>query len=249
MDLVVKLDMFEGPMDLLLHLIRKAEIKIEEIFVSRITEQYLSIVQEAKKLDMDVAGEFITMAAMLLEIKSRSLLPKPVVEEEEEDYIDPEELLIRQLQLYNLFKEATDDMRSLEQEGTSHRYKLPEEILPPAPELDLTGVTVQTLCDAFSALLLRKTSEEPQKVNERVVHRDMFTVPDRIAYLRRTLRKKGSVRFFELFDDASTREQIVVTFMAMLEMMRLGRIGVSQKDTFSDIMLNWKEPTEMEHAN
>ena len=249
MDLVVKLDMFEGPMDLLLHLIRKAEIKIEEIFVSRITEQYLAIVQEAKKLDMDVAGEFITMAATLLEIKSRSLLPKPVAEENEEDYIDPEELLIRQLQLYNLFKEATDDMRTLEQEGTSHRYKLPEEILPPAPELDLTGVTVQTLCDAFSALLLRKTSQEPEKTRERMIHRDMFTVPDRMAFLRRTLRKRGTMKFVELFDDASTREQIVVTFIAMLEMMRHGRIAVTQKDTFSDIMLDWKEHTESEHAN
>ena len=105
MDLVVKLSMFEGPMDLLLHLIRKAEINIEDIFVSQITEQYLAIIDEAKQMDMAVAGEFITMAATLIEIKSRSLLPKPETPEDElsEVYIDPQEMLIAQLQLYNLF--------------------------------------------------------------------------------------------------------------------------------------------------
>lgn len=243
MDLVVKLSMFEGPMDLLLHLIRKAEINIEDIFVSQITEQYLAIIDEAKQMDMAVAGEFITMAATLIEIKSRSLLPKPETPEDElpEDYIDPQEMLIAQLQLYNLFKENAGQMRELEREGVAHRYKLPEEILPPKPELDLGGVTAQTLYDAFSSLLLRRAEQEARSPSQRIIRRDAFTVPDRMAYLRRVLRKRGHAHFDELFGDAVTRAEIVVTFMAMLEMMRLGRITIEQKGTFDAITLNWRE--------
>lgn len=245
MDLVVKLSAFEGPMDLLLHLVRKAEINIEDIFVSQITEQYLQIIHQAEQLDMEVAGEFITMAAMLLEIKSRAMLPKPQIEDvETEDELDPEEMLIQQLTLYNLFKEASDQMRRMESEGTAHRYKLPEEILPQKPQLDLTGVTAQSLYDAFSSLLLRRAGEDAPSAPARTIRRDAFTVPDRMAYLRRMLRSRGVMRFDELFDDACTRAQIVVTFMALLEMMRLGRIGVRQNGTFSDICITWRQQAQ-----
>ena len=237
MNLVVKLSAFEGPMDLLLHLVRKAEINIEDIFVSQITEQYLQIIHQAEQLDMEVAGEFITMAAMLLEIKSRAMLPKPQIEDvEAEDELDPEEMLIQQL--------TSDQMRRMESEGTAHRYKLPEEILPQKPQLDLTGVTAQSLYDAFSSLLLRRAGEDAPSTPARTIRRDAFTVPDRMAYLRRMLRSRGVMRFDELFDDACTRAQIVVTFMALLEMMRLGRVGVQQNGTFSDICITWRQQAQ-----
>ena len=241
MELVVKLSSFEGPLDLLLHLIRVAEVNIEDIFVSQITEQYLQIIREAEKIDMEIAGEFITMAATLIEIKSRSMLPKPPKQEsEDEEELSPEEQIIRQLQLYEMIKDVSGDMKELESEGVGRRYKLPEELIPPAPELDLSGVTVEALFEAFENVLLRKT-EENHNVGERIIHRDVFTVPNRMAYLRRIIKKNKAVTFSELFDDSVTREEIVVTFVAMLEMIRNGRIGVQQKGVFREIMLTWRE--------
>lgn len=241
MEVVVKLDAFEGPLDLLLHLIRVAEVRIEDIFVSQITEQYLSIIRAAEAFDMEIAGEFITMAATLIEIKSRSLLPKPpAVEDDEEDELSPEEQIIRQLQLYEMIKNVSSDMRTLESEGAGRRYKLPEELSFKTPELDLTGVTAESLFDAFENVLLRKT-EETDQIRERVIRREVFTVTNRMVYLRKTIRKKKKVAFSELFDDAVTREEIVVTFIAMLEMIRNGNLQVLQKGLFREIMLTWRE--------
>ena len=241
MELVVKLNSFEGPLDLLLHLIRVAEVNIEDIFVSQITEQYLAIIHEAEAFDMEIAGEFITMAATLIEIKSRSLLPKEKDDEtEDEEGLSPEEQIIRQLQLYEMIKEVSGDMKSLESEGAGRRFKLPEELIPPAPELDLSGVTVDALFDAFENVLLRETDTVTDQ-GERVIRRETFTVPNRMAYMRRVIRRKKNVMFSELFDDAVTKEELVVTFLAMLELIRDGKIGVQQKGMFREILLTWIE--------
>ena len=239
---VVQLEQFEGPMDLLLHLIRRAQIDIADIFVSQITQQYLDIMRQAEELDMDVSSEFIAMAATLLEIKSRSLLPKPAKEVEDEEYEDPEEALIRQLEEYNRFKQASDALRDMEQLGKQSFYKLPDELLPPEPVLDLDGVSVDSLYEALHAALKRSTQrvEEGIAPQQRRIMRDAFTVADRMGFIKQMLKQKRHARFEEFFDGDCTRGEVVTTFIAMLELMRLGRIQIVQKGSYEPIELSWR---------
>ncbi|MGI6004592.1 MAG: segregation and condensation protein A [Christensenellales bacterium] len=239
---IVQLDQFEGPLDLLLHLIRRAQIDIADIFVSQITQQYLDIMQAAESIDMEVSSEFIAMAATLVEIKSRSLLPRPPKETEEAQE-DPEALLIRQLEEYNRFKQASEALRNLEALGKQSFYKLPEELLPPEPELDLEGVGVDALYEALKSVILRsreRTMRE-QIPRQRDIMRDAFTVGERIGYIRNTLKARRTMRFDELFEEAVTRPEIVTTFIAMLELMRMRRIKISQSRVYDPIVLSWRD--------
>ncbi len=152
----VQLKQFEGPLDLLLHLIEESKVDIKDIFVSEITAQYLSYMNQVDELDMDTASEFLTMAATLLYIKSRQLLPRPPREDEEEE--DPEVLLIRQLRDYKAFKEASEKLRELFDAARDSCTRLPEDVLLPPKEVELDGATMDTLFSAFLEMLepLRK---------------------------------------------------------------------------------------------
>nr|MDD6335431.1 segregation/condensation protein A [bacterium] len=235
---VAHLAQFDGPLDLLLHLVRKARINIQDIFVSQITEQYMAFMVEASELDMGSASQFLAMAATLLEIKSRSLLPKPVVQEEDEE--DPEQALIRQLETYKLFKEASESLREMEQRQRDVFYKLPEEQLDNTREFVFDGVTPQQLYDAFQALLSRITLEAPPEPTHQIV-RDTYTVTERALHLVRLLRQHGLVRFSHLFDDVATREEVVTTFLAMLDLMHQGYVKVSQPQLFDEITIELKK--------
>ncbi|MDD6681784.1 MAG: segregation/condensation protein A [Clostridiales bacterium] len=240
MALTLHLSQFDGPLDMLIFLIGKAKINIRDIFVSEVTDQYIQSVQNAPDLDMDDASAFISMAATLLEIKSRALLPKPQVEEEE----DPEQALIRQLEEYQRFKQIAQDMQGFEKAAALMYQKLPEEYPLPPPTLELTGLTMDGLLAAFARVMARikDDPEEPIQTARRIV-RDEYTVPRCTAHILRRL-KKGPVHFEELFSEAPSRDEVVTLFLALLELLRLGRAGVSQDGVFGDIML---EPREGEN--
>jgi segregation and condensation protein A len=233
----VSLSQFEGPLDLLLHLIDKAEINIEDIFVSEITAQYLAYMDDLSELDMDRASSFLTVAAQLLLIKSRSLLPRPPVEDEEEE--DPKEALLRQLREYKAFKEVSGELHERFEEAKKSFTRLPEDVVLPPQKFELNNASIDNLYQAFLDILNREDETEEKVDRTQNVRPDTFTVRDRVMHLRTKL-KDGRVRFTDLFTDASTRMEKVVTFMALLEMLARGEVHITQGATFAPIYIRAK---------
>ena len=232
---VIQLKQFEGPLDLLLHLISRAKVDIKDIFVSEITEQYLASLHGLDELDMDVASEFLTMAATLLEIKSRALLPRPPQPEDEEGET-PEQELIRRLEEYKLYKESAGRMKEFEQAAMKVFSKLPEEYpLPPQP-VELTGLSLEGLVRAMERILARQAQvDEPGRVF-RAITRDRFTIEQCVFNLTARLRK-GPVLFTDMLSPEVTRDEIVTYFMAMLELLKLGRLRARQERAYDDILI------------
>ncbi len=229
-----QLKQFDGPLDLLLHLIGKAKIDIRDIFVSEITEQFIDAIKNAPDFDMDEASEFITMAALLVEIKSRSLLPKPHSGEEE----DPEQLLIDRLTAYKQLKESAAGMTVFEQSARQVFGKLPEEIPLPPQTLEIDGLTLPMLWDALIRIAGRKP-REPQEEGLRLrdIRRDHYTVEGCIQTIRECL-KKGPVPFDQLFGEKPNRQEAVTLFIALLELLKRGKAYVTQSKTFDQIILH-----------
>ena len=244
----VSLKQFDGPLDLLLTLIGKARIDIQEIFVSEITEQYLAYMAGVDELDMESASEFLQMAATLVEIKSRAMLPKPPRVEDEEG-LTPEEALVRQLTEYKKFKEATREMQKLESEAREILTKLPEEFPLPPQEVELTGLTLEKLTRAFARVLKRLEESRSGSGPQRHIRRDTYTVGQCMARIGRMVRK-GRCAFTALFEDAADRDEVITMFMAMLEMVKHSRLHISQESTYGEIYLERAEAPaaqEMEH--
>ena len=229
----IHLKQFDGPLDLLLHLVGKAKIDLADIFVSEITEQYIEIVRGAPDFDMDEASEFIAMAALLVEIKSRRLLPKPPREEEE----DPEQALIARLTAYKQFRESARNMAEFEKSALKLFGKLPEEYPLPPPTLELDGLTLEALWQALLRVQDRRPAE-PREVDFclRDIRRDSYTVEGCMETIESRL-VLGSVSFDELFSDQPDREEVVTLFIALLELLKLGKAHVRQNGTFDRIML------------
>ena len=237
MPYIVSLKQFDGPLDLLLTLISSAKLDIQDIFVSEITEQYLESMKLVDELDMDSASEFLQMAATLLEIKSRAMLPKPP-KPEEEGALSPEEELIRQLTEYKQFKEISARMHQLEEEARSLLTKLPEEYPLPPPNIEITGLTLEKLAKAFRRVLERaEANERSENMASREIRRDSFTVAGCMALISRRLRG-GSFRFVELFEEDYTKEEVVTMFLAVLELTRLSRLKVEQSSAYGEIFLS-----------
>ncbi len=233
-----KLKDFDGPLDLLLTLIGQARIDIRDIFVSDITDQYLEIVRTAPDLDMDEASDFLVMAATLVEIKSRAMLPRPPEIEDEED---PETELIRRLEEYKAIRESVDRMKDFEDAAKRVFTKLPEEYPLPPPEIELTGLTMEGLMAALQRILERRKPEDDPESNHyraRNIHRDVYTVQECMLNLLTRLKKKRRMTFEEAFSEAPTREEVVTYFLAMLELMHLGRMYLEQSETYGTIYLN-----------
>ena len=235
MPYTVQLQQFEGPMDLLLHLIEEAEVDVKDIFVSEITAQYLSYMNQLDELDMDTASEFLTMAATLLYIKSRQLLPRPPKEDENEE--DPETLLIRQLRDYKAFKEASEQLKSLFENAKNSCTRLPEDIPLPPKEVALDGATMDGLFAAFLEMLERK-HDAPEVIHSQHVNPDRYTVRSQTAKIRSVLLNKPAVSFEELFTPYADRMEIIATFMALLEMIARGEILLKQKEPFAPIRIS-----------
>jgi segregation and condensation protein A len=232
-DYKVKLEIFEGPLDLLLFLIKRDEIDIYEISLERITKQYLEYLQAFKELNIDIAGEFVVMAANLIYWKSRSLLPvdqQPPEEDVEED--DPRWDLIRQLIEYKKFKEAAVQLhvRELEQEGIFTRDGGAQTALAEAP-LRLGEVSIFQLINAFQNVIKRVEARE----DLREIFGEHFTVSDKIDIILQRIAGGVRLRFSELFGDIASRVEIVVTFLALLELIRLKQVRATQANPFDEI--------------
>ncbi len=245
-----KLKDFDGPLDLLLTLIGKAKIDIRDIFVSEITDQYLEIVRTAPDLNMDESSDFLVMAATLLEIKSRAMLPRPPEPEDE----NPEEELIRRLEEYKQFRETAENMREFEHAAKRVFTKLPEEYPLPPQGIELNGLTLEGLTEAVIRILNRKPAlddnPESNHYAPRNIRRDSHTVQECMLDLIRTVRKKKRIRFEEAFADAPTREAVVTYFLAVLELLRLGQMHVMQHSVYGEIEIIYgkyekKEETDL----
>ena len=238
---IVSLKQFDGPLDLLLTLITHAKVDIHDIFVSEITEQYLESMKLVDELDMDSASEFLQMAATLLEIKSRAMLPKPPKPEDENE-LSPEEALIRQLEEYRQFKEISGRMQELEKQARALITKLPEEYPLPPPVTEITGLTLEKLQRAFLRVLERARAQEAgERMASREIRRDSFTVSGCMARIQRRLNR-GTFAFSELFDEDMTRAELITMFMALLEMVKLGRVAVKQERAYEEIYLSQHAP-------
>lgn len=230
---IVSLKQFDGPLDLLLTLISSAKVDIKDIFVSEITDQYLKSMELVEELDMDTASEFLQMAATLIEIKSRALLPKPPKVEEGEE--SPEEMLIRQLEEYKAFKEISARMKVLEDDAKLLYTKLPEEFPLPPQQFEWKGLTIDKLSAAFAKVLARLEAQaDAEKFARREIRRDTFTVSGCMMRIQRRLRR-GNVRFADLFDDAPGKSEMITVFLALLELIRLSRAVAVQQDVYGDI--------------
>lgn len=229
---------FDGPLDLLLTLVGKAQIDIRDIFVSEITDQYLEIVRNAPDLNMDEASDFLVIAATLLEIKSRSMLPRPVIRDEE---TDPEEELIRRLEEYRRFRETADSMKKFEEAARQVFTKLPEEYPLPPQEFELTGLSLDGLIQAFQRIWERKpvldANPESNHYAPRNIHRDVHTVRECMLDLMHTIKKKRKIRFEDIFAESPTREEVVTMFLAVLELLKLGQMHVKQDSVYDPMVL------------
>ena len=240
MALTFQLKDFDGPLDLLLFLINKEKIDIKDIFISQITDQYIALVRGAADLDMDEATDFLVMAATLLEIKSRAMLPRPPQVEEGEE--DPEAALIRQLEEYKRFRDTADAMKQFERAAGNLFTKLPEEYPLPPPETELVGLTLEGLTAAFLRIWQRKPEQDPDtpEVNHyapRDIRRDEHNVQDCMLTLLKGLRRKGRMTFEEAFSDAPTKEEVVTLFLALLELLKLGETHIEQEGVYGEIVL------------
>ena len=227
----VKLDAFEGPLDLLLHLIKRAKIRICDIYVSDITRQFLEYIEDIDKVDLDKASEFLGMAAYLLEIKAKSLLPKPETPHNEEE--DDGSELIRRLEEYELYKKETEKLKELEAVGT--HFREPDKTVGDERTV-LKDMTIEGLFEA-----LRKIYERAEKrsleITPKEIVRDPFTVSEKIDHIRATLDDKHKMKFTELFGDYPTVNEVITTFQALLELMKLQYLTAEQSETFGEIDL------------
>lgn len=238
-DYKVKLEVFEGPLDLLLYLIKRDEVDIYDVSIERITSQYLEYMETFQMLDLEVAGEFVVMAANLIYMKSRSLLPvhqQPPEEDAEEE--DPRWELIRQLVEYKKFKDAAQFLQVQEARQEALFQRVPEKPdLEPESGLQLQEVGIFDLINAFQNILKRLEKKE----DLRQIFEENFSVSDKIdTILQMTLPGKR-VRFSDLFAEAASRTEIVVTFLALLELIRLKQLQVVQEMEFGEITIGRRE--------
>ena len=233
-----KLDNFEGPLDLLLHLIKEAKIEIKDIFVSDVTEQYLKYIENLENIDVDKASEYLNMAATLLEIKSKSVLPNEIDPDLLEGGETEEEIFKRNLEEYKLLKEASQKLK--EQENTDRFYKAPEKAAGDV-RIVYKDFNLDGLISALSKMLLNIDKKEREENTQKEIPKEIFTVADKIDHIRCELLKKSEISFFELFTSHCTRNELITTFQAMLELLKLQYITVEQNGVFDDITLTLRE--------
>lgn len=251
MALSIKLTAFEGPLDLLLHLIDKNKIDIYDIPIAEITDQYLEYIKELNSEDMDLASEFMLMAATLLDIKSRMLLPKEDEEEIEEG--DPREELVRRLMEYKTYKYMSQILREqMDNAGIAVAKdptfpKCVEEYRPPV-DLDelLEGVSIENLMSVFNDVVRRQQSKiDPIRSRFSRIEKEPVSVGEQMRKLELKAIKKRSMSFKEVLGENTDKVNIVVTFLAVLELMHYGKIKITQEELFSEITI---ESLEREDA-
>lgn len=224
---------------MLLFLVNRAEIEIKDIFVSEVTEQFLEYVNNAEDMDIEKESEYLAMAATLLEIKSKALLPQIEFEEGFGDEYDedPRKTLIQQLEEYKIYKEASQHLK--EQETIERFYKAPDES---ASEVRIvyTDFNLDGLVKAFTELLA-KSDLETRLNDQKEIPKDSFTVANQITYIKTIMLERESCSFFELFNKHASKPEIITTFQALLELLKLQYLTVEQNATFDDITITLRE--------
>lgn len=237
MEMEFRINDFEGPLDLLLHLIKESKMDIMNIEIETITKQYLDFLDEQKKLDLEIASSYLVMASELLEIKSRLLLPKQTLENDEEE-IDPREELINRLLEYQAYKDITEALKEKESLRKEIYTKAPENIkkyLDQDVKID-NDISLDDLMEALKKYLVRKEEEKPLHTS---VTTKEISISSRRNNIKKILKSKKKVSFFELFEDFS-KEYIVATFLAILEMAKDGELRITQDSAFEDILVEGK---------
>ncbi len=229
--LTFKLENFSGPLDLLLSLIKKSKLDIEEIEISKLTEQYLEVMKDISTVDMEVASEFIEYAAILIEIKSKKLLPK--IQEQEEDELDPEYILKLRLREYQMFKEVNEKLKELE--SNDKFYKQPEKEANKF-RIVIKDMELDSLLDAFVNVMHKVNRIEKSKESKEIV-KEVFTVEQKIASIKDTLISRDRLKFSELFLESSSKDEVITTFMALLELIKMQVVRVNQEGIFTDISI------------
>lgn len=244
MAISVKLNVFEGPLDLLLHLIDKNKIDIYDIPIVEITDQYMEYLHSMEKEDLGVMSEFLVMAATLLDIKCKMLLPKEINEEGEEE--DPRAELVQKLLEYKMYKYMSYELRDREQEAELAMYKfptIPEEVAAYEPPVDLdellAGITLGQLNEIFRQAMHRSEDKvDPIRSKFKNIEREEVSLPDKITFIRDYAREKKVFSFRKLLESQHSKMHVIVSFLAILELMKMGEIVIEQKELFDDIMVS-----------
>ena len=234
MNVEFKINEFEGPLDLLLHLIKESKMDIMNIEIESITKQYMDYLELQEKMNLEIASEYLVLASELLEIKSKMLLPSFKNEEEEEEEIDPREELVNRLIEYQTYKEITKVLQEKESLRREIYTKSPENIknyIDEVKEINV-DVSLDDLVEAFKNYLARKKDNKPLKTKVTV---NEISVSSRRYDIKRLLKNKKRVSFFELFP-VLTKEYVVATFLAVLEMAKSGELTITQDKAFDDII-------------
>ena len=250
MALPVKIENFEGPLDLLLHLIDVNKFNIFDIPIVEITEQYLEFVRNMETKDLNVMSEFLVMAATLLEIKAKMLLPVEVDEDGEE--IDPREELVQKLLEYKMYKYMSYELKDRMQDAAKAMYKhatIPEEVEGYIEPVDLEkllgNLTLQKLNDIFQAVMKRQNEKiDPVRSKFGKIEKEEVSLEDNLDFVESYAREYGTFSFKKLLEGQKSKMQIVVTFLAILELMKMGKIMISQEETFADIVITSAQLSE-----
>ncbi len=230
-----KLENFEGPIELLWHMIKETKLEITEVKLADMTEQYLEYMAGLDEVDLEKASDFIDIAATLIEIKSKSLLPRE--EEVEEDEEDPEARLLRQIKEYDMFQEVIQKIKPLE--NVNRFYKPADEKVKDYRYV-LGELTLSGLLDAFAKMMTRVKKEE-QEIIPKKIEKDRFTVAEKIISIRQSILEKKKMHFSDFYNEDFTKSEMINLFLAVLELLKMQEIRVMQKSTYEDIEIELKE--------
>ena len=246
MAIPVKINVFEGPLDLLLHLIEKNKIDIYDIPIVEITDQYMEYIHSMEKEDLGVMSEFLVMAATLIDIKSRMLLPAPETEDEEEE--DPRAELVQQLLEYKMYKCMAYELRDRQMDAERVLFKEPT-IPPEVAEYEepinmeelVSDVTLARLNEIFKSIMKKQVDKiDPIRSKFGKIEKEEVSLSDKMAYLENYCLTHSRFSFRSLLEAQAGKMEIIVTFLAILELMKTGKIFISQEHTFDDILIQSK---------
>ena len=243
-----KLEHFEGPLDLLLHLIEKNKVSIYDIPIVLITEQYLEYVSSMETEDLNVVSEFLVMAATLIDIKCRMLLPVEVNEDGEEE--DPRAELMARLLEYKMYKYMAQELQELEDHAGKHLYKvptIPKEVVKYAEPVDLDqlldGLTLAKLQSIFESIMKRQENKiDPIRSKFGTIRREPVSLEQKVSSVMDYARKNRRFSFRQLLERQADKLEVVVTFLAVLELMKMGKIHLTQEHLFDDMNIETLEP-------
>lgn len=247
MEYKIILESFEGPMDLLLHLIDKAEIDIYDIPINEITEQYIEYIKKMDQLDLDITSEFLLMAATLLEIKSKMLLPSMKTSEDKQlemEEIDPRIELVKRLVEYKKYKHVSQELQLYEQVQKKVYYKPKEDLSNFEGEEEIEEMDLDKLVSALNKLL-KKNQNTQISIDIDEIQKEEYTLDESMEKIKVKLEENKQITFSSLFHENSNKKEIVVTFLSILELIRTKYITIDQEDNFSEIIINKRGNTNV----